>query len=194
MAKKAFNKTKKQPLKKRGVVSSAMRRLAERSLEIAPEDVRDYNPREIDYEIAEVMAAGVSGSFAAIAEALEKSPGVVSQALRDPLSCAWIADQVHRTVHYRKGLVDASLVRRALQGDVRAIELYYKMYGKLIEKKVHAHVSFGDVTKFTDADLDRLVEAEARRDVSSDRPAEGSVIDVTPAEPSTPTSDEETSS
>jgi DNA-binding transcriptional ArsR family regulator len=169
-----------------------MKRLAERSLEVAPEDIRDYCPREIDYEIAEVMASGVCGSFTEIAEALKKSPSTVAAALRDPLSCAWISDQVHRSVYYRKGLVDASLVRRALQGDVRAIELYYKMYGKLITKSVTAHISFGDVTKFTDEQIDKLVEAEAARDMgSSPHSADRSIIDVEPAEPTIPSSDEE---
>lgn len=153
---------KKSPSKSLGLqrrLSPALASVAKRSVVAEPEEIASYRPREIDVSICESMLAG-AGTFTEIAEASACSPGLVSQALRDPVACGWISQQVHRAIHTRLGLVDAAVYRRAVAGDIRAADLLYRRWGGIVDRSISLHLDGKDLAKMSDADLEAIIRAE----------------------------------
>jgi hypothetical protein len=166
--------TPKELEKKR--LSTALMKVAERSLAVTRRDVDAYVPREVDLRIAEAMLSGHI-TFKAIADSMEVSSQYISQHMRDPLVCAWISSQIHQHVNHRLGLIDAAMLNRALAGDVNAAKLCYQRFGQMVNRSQHVHVTGSmDFSKMSDDDLTALV-----RDAQKQK-----IIDV---EPGTPDSD-----
>jgi len=146
----------------------ALARMAERALVADEDEIRSYNPAEIDLQIAESLMSGVV-TFKDIAANIGCDAAHVSRAMKDPVRCGWICEQLHRVVHRRIGLVDNALLLRALSGDVRAMDLYYKRFGEMKQRNVHIHGHIGlDPSKLTDADLDAVIASEQSRTLEAD--------------------------
>jgi len=164
--------------------SGAMARLAEAALSVPADELRDYLPTETDILIAQGMLQG----NISVPE-LAKSSGVGTESVRlrlqNPVGMAWICQQVSRLIHTRIGIVDAALLRKACQGDARAIEVFYKRFGRLAEIKIVAHGTFGDLSRYSDADVDALIASEIARDPALPRSSvsqssSSEIVDVTP--------------
>lgn len=165
-----------------------MAKLASAALMVTKDCVRDHDPTPTDIAIAQAFLEGAI-SVPEISEATGKGDCHIRTRLKNPIAFAWIADKVSGLIHTRIGIVDAALLRKACQGDVRAMELYYKRYGKLAELKIVAHGKLGDLTSYSDEDLDRLLETEKKQNPhllapSAPPSATEAVIDVTPEEAS----------
>jgi len=144
-------------------VSPALARIAQRALVCDQDDIRAYNPTELDLQIAEAMIAG-NTAFNEIAETIECSPSHVSQAMKNPVACAWISAQVHKMCAYRLGQIDAAMMSRAVAGDVRAADLLYKRFGQIVQRQETTvnHVNDFDATQLTDDQLNTLVANKGR--------------------------------
>lgn len=141
----------------------ALTRIAKKSLSISPEDVATYTPREIDVMIAEAMISGCL-SQEQIAEHIKRSRGLVSRALKDNLACAWISTQVRKHIAFRLGNVDVALYAKCLEGNVRAMEVFYKQFDRIVDRSVHvhAHLSGFDPTQLSEDDLDKIIASKMR--------------------------------
>lgn len=151
--------SKKTPRRNPGLMS----RLSAAALNVSSEDIRSYDPDGLDISVAQSMLEGAI-SVPEISEASGKGEAAVRKRLRDPIAFAWIAQQVSRLIQTRVGLVDAALLRKAVAGDVKAIDLFYRRYGKLVDLQIVAHGQLGDVSLYSDADLDALVAAAVKQD------------------------------
>ncbi|MEE8386740.1 MAG: phBC6A51 family helix-turn-helix protein [Dehalococcoidia bacterium] len=153
---------RKRPAKKRKM-SSALTKLAQRSLDVDDDEIRTYEPTEMDLQMAEAMIGGCR-TFTEIAEQIGMDPSGVSRAMKDPVRCGWLSSQLQRIVAKRIGLVDSALMGKALSGDVRAIKLYYERFGELVHR---SHITTSrldfDVTKLSDGDLDTIIAGEAAK-------------------------------
>lgn len=141
---------------------SKNRRLGDFALEalkVTPEQVRAHVPTVLDVEIAQALLQGAI-SVAEIARHTGNKDATILDALTDQVRAAWTFDQVHRLAGYRVGLVVSSLLRRAVGGDVKACELYLKLFGKLADLHIVAHAN-ADFSQFTDEDLRAQIRAEA---------------------------------
>ncbi len=164
------------------IASPGLHLIAERALNVTHEDIREYLPREIDLQVVQAMLGGAI-NYSEIGEMVHRSPQTVSKALRDPIACAWISNKVHQLVHTRIGLVDAAMLRAALSGNVRAAEVIYKRFGKLVSHSIVVHGTLGDLSKYTDADLEAQISSELKRHPDlTPSPSQSSTIDVTPDE------------
>jgi hypothetical protein len=150
--------------------------MAARSLEVSDDALRLYQPREIDIQIAEAMASG-HVFIKDIAEAIGLHSTTVSKILKDPLVFAWCAEQVHRTVRRRIGMVDAAVVREALSGNMRAAEVFYKRHGQIVNRNLNVNVSTDfDPRHLTDEQLAALLEKKTNA-----RPTQAPPPDSTPS-------------
>lgn len=178
---------RQKQLKKRKKRSSGkLARLAEAALHVDADSVRSHEPRSIDIDIAQALLQGAV-SQVEIAEMIDCGTEKVRKALRNPVAFAWVCQQVSKLIYTRIGLVDAALLRKACSGDPRAIEIYYKRFGKLADIKIVAHGALGDLSQYSDADLDRTIASELKRDPAlakalSPPQSSSSVVDVTPEE------------
>lgn len=151
-------------------LSPSLARVATRALAVDPEELRSYQPSELDVYIAEALLTG-STTYKEIAADITAACGetvsapVVGRRLRDPLACAWACRAVHNAIHHRLGMIDAAMVRRAMAGDVRAADLIYKRYGKMASINISVNAQAGeiDLTKLSDEQLSRLAAHEGRR-------------------------------
>ncbi len=145
-------------------MSPALTRIAKRAITASPDEVRVYAPRELDLQIAEVLLSGElpAISYKAIAEEVGTHATTVSKALKDPVSCGWIFQMVHREIKNRLGMVDAAMFLRASSGDTRAASILYKRYGEMVDRSLHIHAQVGDfnVESLGDADLDALIKSK----------------------------------
>lgn len=135
--------------------------MAQRSLDVAPDDLRAFQPCELDLEIAEAMLAGCILQQD-IADHCRVHPSTVSKRLRDPVLCAWLSETVHRQIQHRLGLVDAAIFNRACGGDVRAADLLYKRFDQMTHRSVHVHLNTSidfDPTTLSDDELDAHLRA-----------------------------------
>ncbi|MCI0354835.1 MAG: hypothetical protein L0099_07340 [Acidobacteria bacterium] len=147
-----------RPASRQRRLAPVLARIAERSTQADPAEVRAYQPRELDVAVAEAMLAGAI-TQQELAAMVGCSPATVSHALRDPVVCGWVSMQVHKAIGMRLGLVDAAMLRRALGGDTRAADILYKRYGQMVERSLHAHVTVPyDLTKMNDAELETLAK------------------------------------
>jgi hypothetical protein len=161
-----------------------MAKLAAAALSVTRDELRTYDPRRIDIEIAQALLEGAI-SVPEIAENIGKGTETVRKVCKDPVAFAWICDKISQLIHTRIGLVDAALLRRATQGDVRAMDLYFKRFGKLADIKIIAHGSLGDLSQYSDSDLDATIASEIKQNpnlLESSPPQSSTVIDVTPEE------------
>ncbi len=160
---KTINAFPLQKSKRKGrKLSSALNRIQQRSLEVTADDLHLYEPRDIDCEMVQAMLGGAI-NFKEIAEIINRAETTVSNALRDAVACAWIAKKVNALVHTRIGLVDAAILRKALSGDVRAAECIYKRFGAMVNKSIVLTGDLGDLSRFTDADLEAITASELKR-------------------------------
>jgi DNA-binding transcriptional regulator LsrR (DeoR family) len=139
-----------------------LKKVAERSIVATDQEIREYIPTELCVQIAESMLSGQL-TQEAIAKQIGVQPATVGRAMRNPIFCGWVSTTIHRNVRHRIGMVDAALTNRALGGDVRAMELFYKRFGKLVQRAEVIHSQGYDYAKMTDADL----EAMAKTDLNS---------------------------
>lgn len=162
-----------------------MAELAEAALSVTPEELREYLPTDTDILIAQGMLLGHI-SIPELAKASARSDAAIRTRLQNPVGMAWICQQVSRLIHTRVGIVDAALLRKACQGDARAIEIFYKRFGRLADIKIVAHGTFGDLSKYSDADVDALIASEIARtpQPSPSQSSTPTVVDVTPESPS----------
>lgn len=123
----------KKPKKPRR--SPTLTKLAQRSLVADPQEVQVYQPREVDLLIAEAMLAGnvFQGD---IAKHVGRSENVVREVLKDPTVCAWISQQIHRSIAMRLGTVDSAMFNSAISGNVQAAKLVYERFGEIV-KRIH---------------------------------------------------------
>jgi len=139
----------------------ALAKLGARAITATPAEIERYAPRDIDVEIASALSTGQleAVTFKAISEELGCTAQKVSNALKEPVACAWIYKMVHDQIRHRLGLVDAAMLQRAVNGDTRAAQLIYKRYDQLTDRSVTAHVhgSVGDFAQFDDESLDALI-------------------------------------
>lgn len=153
---------RKLPSKRR--ISPALSRIAERSLIATPEEVRTYQPTELDLKIAEAMLSGLV-LFQEIAAEVGVSPPTVSTRLKDPVACAWISRAVHQSIQHRLGLVDAAMMQRAVTGNVQAARLLYDRFHQMVHRSeavVH-NVNHFDPSQLSDKELQQLVDAQAAK-------------------------------
>jgi hypothetical protein len=160
-------------------LSPALKRVAERALQVSDEELSAYLPREIDVRIAEAFLSGAT-NFQGVAEQLELTPPTISKVLRDPLPCAWIAQKIRSLVVSRLGLVDAAMLGRALGGNTNAARLLYDRFDGMGKQTA---VDIGEINinygQYTDQDLDAMIKSrknqilEIAANVSTDeqRPA-----------------------
>jgi len=152
----------KEPV--RSAPSALVLGLADRAVRAREDDVRAFVPDDLDVQMVQAMLLGcVSGK--AVAESVEVSAPTVSKRLRDPVRAAWISRELTHAVRQTIGLVHASMLARALGGNVPAARLLMERFDKLAATHLHLHAHQPgaiDVTKLSDADLERLVEAESR--------------------------------
>lgn len=161
-----------------------MARLAQAALAVSRDDIREYRPGALDVEIAQAMLQGCI-SVPEIATAAGRTDSTIRHRLKDPIAFAWIADKVSSLIYTRIGQVDAALLAEACRGNVKAMELYYKRFGKLAELKIVAHGSLGDLSQYSDSDLDRTIAAELKQNPGLLEPSpsqSSTVVDVTPEE------------
>lgn len=134
-------------------VSLALRKISERALTASQDEISQYQPRELDLQICEAMLTGCM-SFREIGEAIDVSAATVSKQMKDPLVCAWVSRHLNNQVATRLGLIDVSMLNRAINGNVAAAKLLFERYGKLINRNINVNVSGVDFNKMTDDDLD----------------------------------------
>lgn len=143
---------------KKSRISPALSRIAQRGMTVSEDEIRLYQPGEMDLLICEAMLSGAL-TFQEIAESIGRSPPTVSNHLKDPVLCAWISRAVHQQIHTRLGMLDAAMFRRALAGDVRAYEALMKRYGKSANLNITAHVGGGEnYDLMSDKALDALLK------------------------------------
>lgn len=163
----------------------AMAKLASAALLVTKDDLRLYEPDELDIAIAQGFLAGHI-SVPEISEFCSRAECTVRKRLQNPTSFAWIAQQVSSLIHTRIGQVDAALLRKAVQGHVEAIKLFYQRFGKLADLKIVAHGNLGDLSNYSDADLDAAIQSAVKQDPNlqppPSSPESSTVIDVTPQE------------
>lgn len=135
-----------------------MRKICERALSVTDDDLRAYQPREIDVRIAEAFLAGAC-TFAGAAEMIGVGPDTVSNVMTDGLPCAWVAQQVRRCIAQRLGLVDAAVLGRALGGSVEAAKLVYQRWEGMRDSQVQINVGQINYEQLSDADLDLVIAA-----------------------------------
>jgi hypothetical protein len=141
----------------------ALARIAARALDVEEDEIRAYCPTELDLQIAESMVGGVV-TYAEIASNVGCDPSHVSRVLQNPVRCGWLSQQLHRIVHKRIGLVDNALLLRALNGDVRAIKLYYERFGEITHRSVvlTGRLDFNP-RDLSQEDLDAIIASEVGR-------------------------------
>ena len=138
------------------------------ALEVTPEKVRTYEPTILDVGIVQALLQGCT-TTAKIAEFTDRKDATVLDALTDAVRAAWCFQQVSLLAGTRVGLVTASLLRKAVAGDTKAIELFLKLYGKLADLHVVAHTD-ADFSHFTDDDLKAHIRAEAAQVLDLETP------------------------
>lgn len=139
-----------------------MGRLASAALKVTPEDVRSYAPDALDIAVAQALLEGAV-SVPEISETSNRASDTIRKRLKDPVAFAWIAGEVSRVIYTRVGLVDAALLRKAVSGDTRAMDLFYRRFGKLVDLQIVAHGKLGDLSTYSDADLNNLVAAAMKQ-------------------------------
>lgn len=145
--------------------STALTKIAERSLAVDPREIDHFQPRELDIKIAECLLAGKL-TWTQIAQELSVSNPTISSRMKDPLVCAWISRTVHRNIAHRLGMVDAAILNRAIAGNVNAAKLLYDRYGRMVQRSLNVSVSGNlDFSKFDDADLDAFIEDAKKQKV-----------------------------
>lgn len=151
-------------------LSPALTRVANRALTVDPAELRAFRPTELDMYLAEAMLTGAV-SFKELAENISEAcgepltPATVSKRMRDPLTCAWVCQQVHRSIGHRLGMIDAAMVRRAIAGDTRAADLMYKRYGKMASVNINIAANVGpgiDYDQLTMEQLEKIARHEGK--------------------------------
>jgi hypothetical protein len=155
---------KKHKPKRGKTVSPALSKIAERALTATPEQIRAYIPTEMTMQIAEAMLGGEI-TYGDIARSVGVCSDTIGKAMKDPVACAWISEKVHQAISTRLGLIDAALMNRAVAGDVRAAELIFKRYDKLVSRSMNLNLSGAvNFDKMSDDDLARILDAETARE------------------------------
>jgi hypothetical protein len=146
----------------------SLTRMVTNALVVDPAEVERHIPTECEVAIAKAYLSGKT-RLADIAKTSKVPIEHVREVLGDPVTCAWICGIVHRNVQHRLGMIDASMLNRAINGDCRAAELLYKRYNQLKSIHVHGHIVAGvDYGKLTDEDLESLVTAAKKREIVID--------------------------
>ncbi|MEE8522147.1 MAG: hypothetical protein V3S83_12370 [Gemmatimonadota bacterium] len=169
-----------------------MTKLAVRSLQADPEAVRAYHPLEIDLRIAESLLGGKYFQKD-IASDLEVSKTAVREVFADPVRCAWISQQITVIARHRMGMVDAALMNKALAGDVRAMQLYFKRHDQLVDRHHHTISKSGiDLAQYTDDELATIARHYEQKQLREATPVE---IEEKPCQdPKSPDSSEKSTS
>ena len=128
-----------------------MRDLSKRAIE-------EYSPPAELQTIAEVMISGETNPQA-IAHAAGIGTRRYNTLMADPLNLAWVAGRVEGAIQNLVGLADAAIMRKAMEGDVKAYEAILKRYGLLVKKSVSASYSHStlDFSDKSNEDLETLV-------------------------------------
>jgi len=151
-------------------LSPALARVSARALTVDPAELRKFQPTEMDVYLAEAMLIGAI-SFKELAEKISEAcgerihPATVSKHMRNPLTCAWVCQQVHRSIGHRLGMIDAAMVRRAIGGDTRAADLIYKRYGKMASVNINIAAQVGpgiDYEQLTMEQLEKIARHEGK--------------------------------
>lgn len=156
-------KKKKVNRKRRGGTTVALTRIAHRALQVSDDDIRLYAPREIDLRIAECLVTAPvrlsTFSFKTIGEDIGVSGQTISNALKDPVACAYIFRLVEGALRNAIGAVGVTLAMRAMTGDTRAADTFLRHF-KTPQAQRHLSINATlpfDVTTLTDQDLDALL-------------------------------------
>jgi len=148
-----------KPGKKRtSRISPALKRIAERGLDVSDMEIRTFAPRKVDMEIVQAMLEGAI-TYKEIAESTGNCPAMISQALKDPIACAWASQTTHKLIGTRLGQIDAAMHRRAVGGDVPAAKLMYDRYDHSFQRHLVGHVVLPwDPSKLSNSDLDAFLK------------------------------------
>lgn len=155
--------------KKRRRLSPILARVAQRAMVATKSDIETYQATEDDVRIAEAMVAGHVTVKDITQFIHDADPGyviantTVGKILRDPITCAWINQQVHKAIGQRLGQVDASMMNQAVGGNVPAARLLYDRYGEIMQRTLNMNVnaSVDDLQGMTTEQIEELVRADA---------------------------------
>lgn len=162
----------KPPKKRRQkAVPVGMRKMFERALTAPEAEIEAYQPTPRALDICEAYLQGCR-THAEIAEHLEIDRKTVSDTMRCPVTCAWVAKNLHAAVQQRLGLIDAALFSTAVAGSVPAAKLCFERYGQLEKKAVVRHVHTDTGIPFQDMPTEDLEQIAKSRGYAT--------IDVTP--------------
>lgn len=146
-----------------GRLSGTLAKAQARAIDVSEEELKAYVPDEKDIEMAQAVLGGALNGQT-LARALGISAPAVSARLKDPVRCAWLSRELSSQIKNSIGLIQASLLERALNGNVSAARLLLERYDDIgksqVNKHLHLHGSLGDISNLTDADLERVVQAE----------------------------------
>lgn len=147
-----------KPTKRRQ--SAALTEVRKRAISVTAEEIDAYEPTALDMKIAEAVLGGCL-YYNEIADQTGESSSAVSAAMRDPTTCAWICREISKLIQTRIGLIDASMMNKAVGGDVRAADLLYKRFDAYEQVSRHENVGHG-LEKMTIGELKALVKEAAR--------------------------------
>lgn len=154
---------------RRAPVSRSILNAWKRAATVTDDDVALYKPRGIDAQIADALLAGAHNPKE-IGEFCGRSERSIYELMRNPVRTAWISRQVHGRFKSLVGLVDATLVQRAIEGDPKAMALFYQRFDVLTPApSSHQHVHF-DLRGMSTDDLRKIVAEKMRRAVIVDPP------------------------
>lgn len=146
--------------------SLALQRAWARAAAVSEREVAGYRPFKRDLRIAEALLNGAV-TCTEIAAKVGIHAEKVRQALRNPVRAAWLSRQLGAHFLHRLCQVDAALFNRALTGDVRALDLYYRrfaVFGAPVVHHEHSHLHV-DVSGLSDEDLDKTISEKLRRHI-----------------------------
>lgn len=154
-------------------LSKTLQKAWESAINVTPRDVAAYQPSHADIAVAEALTLG-NTSLDDLTKQTSLKRERVREILSSPVSMAWISEQCERLFKLRKGIVDAALYTRAVQGDIAAMKLYYERTEILAKQPVN-QINIGEINyeACTDDDLIKILHGR----LSS---PEGQIIDLEP--------------
>lgn len=156
---KTSRKNRKKPKRR---LSPTLAKIANRSLTVTEDQLRQFLPTELLVRIGEAFLEGAL-TYSEVADMIEVSVPTVSQALKDPVAASWLFNHLRQAIPQRVGLVDVALFNKARTGDVPAMKLFYQHAGELIQRVQVASASLNfNPDQLTDEQLEKFIAAHRR--------------------------------
>jgi hypothetical protein len=145
--------------------NSALKRMRERALLAAPDEVAVFPYDQLDVLVAEATIRGAK-TLQELEDFCGAPAGTIKDRLLDPVRSAWIALQIEKAVGQRLGLINAALFHRAVStGDPNAAKLLLTQYGKLVAEPAQRREIVDvriDLSGLTTEELKRFAAEKAR--------------------------------